>query len=99
LRSIGNILRRIFTAISHLHIVRELDLLKCLISNILSDAGVALIPFVVGVDPAEIYVSTAGIHGLTLFRDFDRLSLGVQEKFIDEVEVVAVIIDLLIVKK
>jgi hypothetical protein len=77
LRSFSNILRRILTAIPHLDIVRELDLLKSLISYILCYTGVTLIPLVISVNAAEIHVPAASIHGLALFTDFDRFSFWI----------------------
>ena len=99
LRFFNNIFWRIFSTIPHLNIVGKLNLLQSLVGHILRDTGVALIAIFISFNAAEINISTASIHGLALLGYLDGLTLGVQEKLVNKVEIVPVIIDVLIVEK
>ena len=99
LRFFCNIFWRIFSTISHLNIVGKLNLLKSLVGHILRDTGVTLIAIFIRFNAAEVNITATSIHGLALLGYLDGLALGVQEKLVNKVEIVPIIIDVLIVEE
>lgn len=99
LRFLYNIFWRIFSTIPHLNIVGKLNLLQSLICHILRDTGVTLIAIFISFNAAEVDITAASIHGLALLGYLDGLAFGVQEKLVNKVEIIPVIIDVLIVEE